>query len=571
MQRVCLLSILSFLLAGAAPALARENVMLVLDASGSMWGQIDGLSKVEIAREAVDELLDDWPAAHHLGLVAYGHNRRGDCGDIEVLLPPGPLDTDAFRARVRGLNARGMTPLSAAVIRAAEALRSSEQKATVILISDGEETCDLDPCQVGERLEAEGIDFTAHVIGFDISDPALQAPLRCLAERTGGRYVNAADAAELSGSLTTLAQVATEAPLPAASASLEAAPEVTAATPLRVRYAGPADAGDFIAIVDAEGRELVWGFVEAGQGEGDIELRAPAEPGSVRIRYTSPRRAEPVLAERALMVLAAEASIEAPDRVPMGSPVTVRSRGPFEGGEHWIGIAALGAPTLEHLSYRYIHSEVFETTLQAPTTPGEYEIRYVLAGASTPLLVRPLQVTEAEQSLVGPDAASVGSRIEVQAIGPKGGGHWIAFAPLESGDAAHLDYAYLEPGVDEYLLNTPDEPGEYELRYVLVEPMRVIARQRVRVEPASVRFQAPASVVANERFEFAVQGPNRPEHWVTIVPVGSGDDAYLEYRYMTLDGELALDAPETPGAYELRFVLADGRVLGRHGIEVVAP
>ena len=56
-------------------------------------------------------------------------------------------------------------------MQAAESLRHVEQKATVILVSDGEETCNLDPCQVGRELEAAGVDFTAHVIGFDVANP----------------------------------------------------------------------------------------------------------------------------------------------------------------------------------------------------------------------------------------------------------------------------------------------------------------------------------------------------------------------------------------------------------------
>ncbi|MCB1576320.1 MAG: VWA domain-containing protein, partial [Xanthomonadales bacterium] len=144
---------LLFSLLFATSSMAGENMMLVLDASGSMWGQIGGKTKVEIARETVAEVLGNWKSENALGLVAYGHRRKGDCSDIETLIEPGPLDRAAFMATVNGLNAKGMTPLSAAVRHAAETLRSSERKATVILVSDGEETCNLDPCAVGAELE----------------------------------------------------------------------------------------------------------------------------------------------------------------------------------------------------------------------------------------------------------------------------------------------------------------------------------------------------------------------------------------------------------------------------------
>ena len=130
-----------------APADARS--ILVLDASGSMWGQIEGQPKIAIAREAVGAMLDGWNGGD-LGLVAYGHRRKGDCEDIELLIEPAGFDAAALRQQANALNPKGMTPISAAVRQAAEHLRFTERKATVILVSDGEETCHADPCAVGE-------------------------------------------------------------------------------------------------------------------------------------------------------------------------------------------------------------------------------------------------------------------------------------------------------------------------------------------------------------------------------------------------------------------------------------
>ncbi|MCT4558761.1 MAG: VWA domain-containing protein [Pelagimonas sp.] len=186
------------------PALQPVDQMIVLDASGSMWGQTDGQSKIETARSVIAGLLPQVPDTAKLGLTVYGHRRKGDCGDIETLVAPSPAAQarPQINAAVQALNPKGKTPLSAAVQQAAQALRSSENAATVILISDGKETCDADPCAVAAQLEADGIDFTTHVVGFDITDPRADAQLQCLAENTGGRYVQAANADELTGALT---------------------------------------------------------------------------------------------------------------------------------------------------------------------------------------------------------------------------------------------------------------------------------------------------------------------------------------------------------------------------------
>jgi Ca-activated chloride channel family protein len=102
---------------------------------------------------------------------------------------------------VNRLNPKGKTPLTEAVRKAAEALKYTEEKATVILVTDGIETCEADPCAVASELEKLGVDFTAHVVGFGLSEEEGKQ-VACLAENTGGLYLQAGDAAELTDALT---------------------------------------------------------------------------------------------------------------------------------------------------------------------------------------------------------------------------------------------------------------------------------------------------------------------------------------------------------------------------------
>jgi len=218
MKKTCFsLAALALAACAVLPASAQQSVavpsgpgvsMLVLDASGSMWGQIQGRAKIEIAREAVGTMLKTWPRNQQLGLMAYGHRSKGNCADIEVLKMPATVDAAAMQQAVNALQPKGMTPISAAVRMAAEQLKFSERKATVILVSDGEETCHADPCALGAELEKLGVDFTAHVVGFDLPEGKARAQLQCLAKTTGGMYVEARDAAELNKALGQLAQAA---------------------------------------------------------------------------------------------------------------------------------------------------------------------------------------------------------------------------------------------------------------------------------------------------------------------------------------------------------------------------
>ena len=181
----------------------RTKAILVLDASGSMWGQIDGVAKITIAQNVVGDLLDKLPAEQELGLTVYGHRVEGNCADIETMVLPGRDTRDAIRSAVNGLSPKGKTPLSDAVLIAADKLSFMENAATVILVTDGVETCDRDPCALARTMEAAGVDFTAHVIGFDVA--AVDLPkLQCLAKETGGKFLTANNASELSDALETV-------------------------------------------------------------------------------------------------------------------------------------------------------------------------------------------------------------------------------------------------------------------------------------------------------------------------------------------------------------------------------
>ncbi|MDN5786871.1 VWA domain-containing protein [Pseudorhodobacter sp.] len=205
------------LCATISQAQAEGKSIIVLDGSGSMWGQIDGRPKLEIAREALAGVLAGLPADTALGLMAYGHREKGNCGDIELIVPPGPGTGPAITDAANKMQFLGKTPLTEAVRRAAAELRSTEEKATVILITDGIETCEADPCALGKELEASGVDFTAHVVGFGLTaDEGKQ--VACLAENTGGKYIEAKDAGSLIDALkTTVAAAPEPAPEPTAA------------------------------------------------------------------------------------------------------------------------------------------------------------------------------------------------------------------------------------------------------------------------------------------------------------------------------------------------------------------
>lgn len=203
----CLLSGWALLIGIAvveSPLRAQESggarAIVVFDASGSMWGEVTGGVKIDIAKKVVAEIISGIDPAMELGLIAYGHRSKGDCADIELLVEPKADSAGEILKAVTELQPKGKTPLTDAVMQAAQFLKFTESKASVILVSDGVETCDRDPCLAAEEMERLGVDFTCHVIGFDLKEGE-SSDLECLAQKTGGMYLPATDAASLRVSL----------------------------------------------------------------------------------------------------------------------------------------------------------------------------------------------------------------------------------------------------------------------------------------------------------------------------------------------------------------------------------
>jgi Mg-chelatase subunit ChlD len=179
------------------------NLEIILDASGSMNGEIDGRRKIDIAHEALAALVGKLPDRTNVALRAYGHRKGGDCSDVELLTPLGVLDRSALTARIKAVSPaqKGMTPIGASLQQVAQDLQGAQGDVLVVLVSDGDETCNGDPAQVATRIHADNPKIRFDVIGFNVGPEEWRARLSGIAQGGGGSYFDAKDAAQLVDAL----------------------------------------------------------------------------------------------------------------------------------------------------------------------------------------------------------------------------------------------------------------------------------------------------------------------------------------------------------------------------------
>jgi Ca-activated chloride channel family protein len=165
----------------------RSKVLFILDGSGSMWGQVEGKHKIVIAKEVMSNLIRDLHDNVDAGLEVYGHRSKGDCEDIEILAPVGGSDKATLLQRIQEINPKGKTPISRSLELAASQLREFEEETTVVLVSDGDETCDADSCALVRELRTSGVQVRVHV------EKKVESPLRLKALPSWPWMVKATD------------------------------------------------------------------------------------------------------------------------------------------------------------------------------------------------------------------------------------------------------------------------------------------------------------------------------------------------------------------------------------------
>ncbi len=468
-----LLALAGVLFASAALALpaSADDVMLVVDSSASMGGKLGRDRKIDVVADSILTAVADFPTEARIGLLAFGGKTKTSCSDAQVLVRPQENGNDLVAAAAAGLQPRGKAPLAVAIDRAAHALNYERQRATLVVFVDKIEACDADPCVLAESLKAKAKDLTIEVIGLGLEEADIPRA-SCIAEKTGGKFLNAMDGTDLGGGLAAALASAKAPPPDLPAASLDAPASMEQSEAFKVGYSGPNAKDDRIQIAWPglpPGSEIRSVLV-AKDGK-DRMLKAPAEAGTYEIRYYHPEL-NAILASRMIEVKVKPIAISAPDHVAAGAPFVVKWTGPAaQFDEIRLTPAGGGAAIASGRVSKTGRPVAFD----APLMAGTYEVSYHVAaedgtGASATLVVDPPAAT-----LKAPETADAGSRITVTWTGPGARFDDIVIATPGSPPGDHLALARVRPDYPEVRIKAPAEPGRYELRYLAGDGRAVFA------------------------------------------------------------------------------------------------
>ena len=165
----------------------KSRILFIFDASNSMSGQWDGVSKIGIAREILLDVVDSLEQMPNveMALRIYGHQSPippQDCEDTKLEVPFGPNNASRIKQKLRFIYPKGTTPIAHSLELAPYDFPPCKNcRNIILLITDGVEACDGDPCAVSQYLQKKGIILRPFVIGIG-DDPGFRETFNCIGE-----------------------------------------------------------------------------------------------------------------------------------------------------------------------------------------------------------------------------------------------------------------------------------------------------------------------------------------------------------------------------------------------------
>jgi Ca-activated chloride channel family protein len=376
--------------AGAEPddvpgAAGAGEMVLVLDASGSMTEPHgDGRTRFEAAVAALRQVVGSLPGDLRVGLRVYGSrvsDGPGSCQDSELVAPVAPLDRRALRTALGEARPLGNTPIAYSLREAAADL-PDEGARTIVLVSDGEESCGGDPCAVARDLSQQGLDLHVDVVGFQVDDAA-RNQLTCVAQAGRGTFYDAPDAAALASQLSRLSARAARAYEPQGS-PVEGGDDAAGAPQL--------DPGRYLDTI-GDGGETETYLVGPAAGSS-VHLSATDRPTNVSL--SDSEQVEIVLSssEGDVCTQARGVGTGAFDRLtPITAAVTVSGEelGRCGTGPYVVSVNRVDGSGVKPLEVTYLEEPGVSDTaaLPEPARSGEHPARGAVTGAPSPVFGSP--------------------------------------------------------------------------------------------------------------------------------------------------------------------------------------
>jgi Ca-activated chloride channel homolog len=529
------------------PAVAADDggaTILVFDGSGSMWAELEGRTRIEVARDVLADYLAGRDMSRPLGVVAYGHRKRGDCTDIETLFAAGVHGADDVSARLNALNPKGKTPISDALREAAKQVPRTAEEADIVLITDGIETCVPDVCAIADELAESGIKIRAHVVGFGLSEAEADT-LACIPGRTGGKLLRPGTGQELADALKqTETVVAEEQPAVSAEVKLfiqlgnngmperyswSLRNEDTGIVTELAELTGDARYSPFVLDLE-QGRYTALLSTANGSGEAGFEIRDP-ESRSIEVALAGDLP-DISLINRGPYLAGHNASID----------LTINREGLNVGGADFqltlYRAKPNGDPDGSAVTWSYVSGSAGRkaNALALPPEPGVFIVTLERGDGTIVASTRIESQADPAVRLVVPSVVAPGAEITFESFGGQGSSDLVRIQQ----DGADVGWASTLVSIAEgNPLIAPEAEGTYDLVYEMGDARMEKARVSFQVGQAGTPAARP---VEKADAQALPQSTSQGEVEATFKVGEAFESLQVQWSAIPLDKNLPLDA-----------------------------
>jgi Ca-activated chloride channel family protein len=183
----------------------QTRILFILDASNSMNAEWGGKTRIELAKQHLNKSIEGLRGVPNLeiALRVYGHQSPitatfQDCNDTKLEVAFAANNIDKIKQRVQSIEAKGTTPIARSLEAAAADFPDTLARNFIILITDGLEACDNDPCVIAKKLKDKGVKVTPFVIGLGM-DLSYLEKFKCI-----GTYFDAETSESFNSTLQTV-------------------------------------------------------------------------------------------------------------------------------------------------------------------------------------------------------------------------------------------------------------------------------------------------------------------------------------------------------------------------------
>ncbi len=545
--------------------------LILIDGTHSNMGRLKKLKKFAVIADGMAKYIETTEQLARL--MVFTNEGKRHCKSRHLNLRSLGKSGNDIVENIKALTPSKRISLTPVLKKAARKFGRKRPGHIIVVVGD-EDRCNRNLCKSVKKLRLAGKKIRVSVVSLGVPATS-QRQYQCVTRYTGGEYFNANSKIQfglalrhmvVSSGKTAKAIVPGKPGVQNSNIAMAFPITVSAGSQFNIEVSGSFNPLDQLTLTGLDNQFIFSSYYITENKNTAYFFIAPSNPGVYIVSYIG-QKDKTVLISRQLIVTEAVTAIDKVPPVIVGSRFSIKWKGANRQYDQLRIVNSLDQS--KSLSYTFASMSFNNAAnLIAPGKAGEYEIQYLdknkIVLARTKLLVKP-----AVASITSDDKVVAGVQFYIKWKGPQNDYDKIQIitSDPDSKPVANL-YTVQHKDRHHYLI-APDQPGNYQLRYITTDN-KVLAVRSIEVVSPKVSFTKLAPAVAGSQIQVSWRGPNHKYDQIKIIdPAKPKQHLSAHFTHLHVMGNAYLFVPEQPGEYQVVYTTRTNRLLARTPLSVI--